>query len=56
MLLLLILGCFDLFVDSIHIVALQKEVVDLLHIKESKANVDIWSFTIYATLKDWDEF
>jgi hypothetical protein len=56
MLLLLVLGCFDLFVDSIHDVAPQEQVVDLLHIKESKENVNIWSFTRYATLKDWDEF
>jgi hypothetical protein len=42
MLLLLVLGCFDLFVDSIHNVSLQEEVVDLWHIKELKANVGIW--------------
>jgi hypothetical protein len=38
---MLILGCFDLFVDSIHNVAPQEEVIDLWHIKESKANVGI---------------
>jgi hypothetical protein len=56
MLLLLSLGCFDLFVDSIHNVAPQNEIADLWDIKESKTNVSIWSFTRYATLKDWDEF
>jgi len=39
MLLLLLLGCFDLFVNFIHNVAPQEEVIDLWHIKESKANV-----------------
>jgi hypothetical protein len=52
----LLLGCFHIFVDSTHNVSLQNEVVDLWHTKESKANVSIWSFTRYATLKDWDEF
>jgi hypothetical protein len=56
MLLFLVVDCFDLFVDSIHDVARQEEVADLSHIKESKANVGIWSFTKYATSKDWDEF
>jgi hypothetical protein len=41
MFLLLILGCCDLFVDSIHNVALQEEVANLSHIKELKANVGI---------------
>jgi hypothetical protein len=36
--LLLVLGCFDLFVDSIHNVASQEEVANLWHIKESKTN------------------
>jgi hypothetical protein len=56
MLLFLVLGRFDLFVDFIHNVAPQEEVANMWHIKESKANVGIWSFTRYATLKDWDEF
>jgi hypothetical protein len=56
MLLLLVWSCFDLFVDYIINVAPQDEVVDMWHIKESKANVGIWSFKRYATLKDWDEF
>jgi hypothetical protein len=43
MLLLLVLHCFDLFVDSIYNVALEKEVANLWHIKESKANVSIQS-------------
>jgi hypothetical protein len=43
------------FVDSIHNVAPQ-EVVNLWHIKESKTNVGIWSFTRYVTFKNWDEF
>jgi hypothetical protein len=51
MLLLLILGCFDLFVDYIHSVAPKAEVANLWHIKESKTNSGIWSFTRYATLK-----
>jgi hypothetical protein len=51
MLLLLLLCHFDQFVNSIHNVAPQEEVVDLWHIKKSKANVSIWSFTRYATLK-----
>jgi hypothetical protein len=54
--LFLALGCFDLFVNFIHNVAPEEKVVDLWHIKESKANVGIWSFIRYATLKDWDEF
>jgi hypothetical protein len=56
MLLLLALGCFDLFVNPIHNIAPQEEVANLWHIKESKANVGIWSFIRYATLKNWDEF
>jgi len=56
MLLLFLLCCFDLFVNSTNNVAPQEEVVDLWHIKESKANVGIWSFTRYGTLKDWDKF
>jgi hypothetical protein len=55
-LLLLGLGYFDLFVDSIHNVAPQEEMADLWHIKESKTNVGIWSSIRYATLKDYDEF
>jgi len=41
MLLLLLLCCFDLFVNSTHNVAPQEEVIDLWHIKKSKANVGI---------------
>jgi hypothetical protein len=41
MLLLQVLCFFDLFVDSIHNVALQEEVANLSHIKELKANVGI---------------
>jgi hypothetical protein len=47
---------FDLFVNSTHNVAPQEEMVDLWHIKESKENVGIWSFTRCGTLKDWDLF
>jgi hypothetical protein len=53
--LLLFTDCFHLFVD-LFLVTPQEEVTDLWHIKESKANVGIWSFIRYATLKDWDEF
>jgi hypothetical protein len=56
MLLLLLLGRFDLFIDSFHNGAPQEEVVDLWHIKKSKANVGIWSFTRYVTFKNWGEF
>ncbi len=49
MLLLFIIDCFHLFVDCIHNVSLQEEVVDMWHIKESKANVSIPSFTRDAT-------
>jgi hypothetical protein len=56
MLLLSVLGCFDLFVDFTHNVALQEKMIDMWHIKESKENVGIWPFTRYATLKEWDEF
>jgi len=56
MLLLLVLGRFDLFVDSIHNVALQEEMTNMWHIKESKENVGIWSFTRYVAFKKWDEF
>jgi hypothetical protein len=56
MLLLLLLGRFDQFVNFIHNVTPQEEVVDLWHIKKLKKNVDILSFTRYATLKDWGEF
>jgi hypothetical protein len=52
----LLLGCFHIFLDSTHNVSLQKEVADLWHAKESKANVGIRSFTRHVTLKDWDEF
>jgi hypothetical protein len=56
MLLLLLLCCFDLFVNLIPYVALQEKVANLWHIKESKSNVNIWSFTRYATSTNWDEF
>jgi hypothetical protein len=56
MLLLFLLCCFDLSINSTHNVAPQEEMVDLWHIKESKANVGIWSFTRHGTLKDWDKF
>jgi hypothetical protein len=56
MLLLLVLCYFDLFVDSIHNVPFQEEVTNLWHIKESKENVGICSFTRYATFKYGDEF
>jgi hypothetical protein len=56
MLLLLLLCCFDLSVNSIHNIAPQEEVVDLWHIQESKTNVGIWSFTRYGILKDLDKF
>jgi len=56
MLLLLLLHRSDLFVDSFHNVAPQEGVVNMWHIKKSKANVGIWSFTRYVTLKDWGEF
>jgi hypothetical protein len=56
MLLLLLLYCFDLFVDSIHNVPPQEEVANLWHKNESKANVGIWAFTRYATFKIYDEF
>jgi len=49
MLSLLLLGCFHMFVNSTHNVSPQKEVANWWHIKESKANVGIWSFTRYAT-------
>jgi hypothetical protein len=48
MLSLLSLGCFHIFVNSTHNVSPQKEVANLWHIKESEANVGIWSFTRYA--------
>jgi hypothetical protein len=48
MLLLFLLCCFDLFVNFTHNLASQEKVVDLWHIKESKANVGIWSFTRYG--------
>ncbi len=51
MLLLLVLGFFDLFVDSVHNVAPQEEVANLWHIKESKTIIGIWSSIRYATLK-----
>ncbi len=54
--LFMLLGCFDLFVDFIHNVASQEEVANLWHIKESKANVGIWSFIRYAIKNNWDEF
>ncbi len=41
MLLLLLLGHFDQFVNFIHNVTPQEEVVDLWHIKKLKKNVDI---------------
>jgi hypothetical protein len=41
MLLLLLINCFHLFVDYIHNVSFQEEVVDMWHIKKSKANVGI---------------
>jgi hypothetical protein len=56
MLLLLVLGCFDLFVNSIHNVAPQEEVANLWHIEESKAIIGIWSSIRYATLKDGMNF
>jgi hypothetical protein len=56
MLLFMLLSCFDLFVDFIHNVSFQEKVAHLWHIKESKANVHIWSFTRCATSKHWDEF
>jgi len=56
MFLFMLLGCFDLFVDFIHNVASQEEVANLWHIKESKANVGIWSFIRYAIKNNWDEF
>jgi hypothetical protein len=34
----------------------QEEMTNMWHIKESKANVGIWSFTRHGTLKDWDKF
>jgi hypothetical protein len=49
---LLVLGCFYLFVHSIHNVSPQEEVANLWQIcgtKEPKANVGIWSSTRYAT-------
>jgi hypothetical protein len=49
MLLLLLMDCFHLFVDFIHIVSPQEEVVDTWHIKELEANVGIQSFKRYAT-------
>jgi len=48
MFLSMLLGFFDLFVDFIHNVTPQEEVANMWHIKESKANVGIWSFTRYA--------
>jgi hypothetical protein len=42
--------------DSTHNVSVPKEVANLWHAKESKANVSIGSFARYATLKDWNEF
>jgi hypothetical protein len=41
MLLLFLIDCFHLFVYCIHNVSLQEEVVDIWHIKESKANISI---------------
>jgi hypothetical protein len=49
MLLLLLLLFFHLFVDSLHDVPPQEEVVDLWHENQLKANVGIWSFIMYAT-------
>ncbi len=49
MLLSLFIDCFHLFVDCLRNVSPQEEVVDMWHIKESKANVGIQSFTRYAT-------
>jgi hypothetical protein len=56
MLLFMLLSCFDLFVDFIHNVSPQEEMAHLWHIKESNANVGIWSFIRCATSKHWDEF
>jgi len=47
---------FHCFADSIHNLACHKEVVDLWHTNESKANVGIWLLTTYATLTNCDEF
>jgi hypothetical protein len=47
---------FHYFSNSIHNLAHQKEVANLWHTNESKANVGIWSFTRYTTLKNCDEF
>jgi hypothetical protein len=55
MLLLLLIDYFHLFVNCIHNVSLQEEVVDMWQIKESKANVGIQSFIRYVILKNWDE-
>jgi len=41
MLLLFLIDFFHLFVDFIHNVSPQKEVVDMWHIKESELNVGI---------------
>jgi hypothetical protein len=49
MLLLLLIDCFHLFVDCIHHVSPQEEVINMWHIKELEANVGILSFTRYAT-------
>jgi hypothetical protein len=49
MLLLLLIDFFHLFVDCIHNVSFQEEVVDMWHMKESKVIIGIQSFTRYAT-------